>query len=167
MSAPDAELDRRAKVARHAHHEAGHAVAAVTVGATITDIQLANVDWDYPGNSMGVGKVTYRHPDRYVSDHAFITFAGPWAAARWSVEHDPDVDGDLTAAEVVAWWDAEDGDADAYAKFADDDKYETAWAELLEARWPAICAVAELLIDGQTVEDDNVEAIVGRTQGGN
>jgi hypothetical protein len=43
----------------------------------------------------------------------FVTFAGPWAEAMWTVEHDPDVD-ELDEALDYAWADNSDGD---FAKY--------------------------------------------------
>ena len=77
--------------ARHAHHEAGHAVAAVARGGELVDVFLGTAYWsivdstaDTPGGTV--------HRAAWAAQ-PFVTFAGPWAEARWTVENDPDVAG--------------------------------------------------------------------------
>src|SRR6201997_4156082 len=76
-------------MARHAHHEAGHAVAAGAAGGQLVDVFLGVVDWstcDDGADTAGgtVHCTAWEH-------QPFVTFAGPWAEATWVVENDPEV----------------------------------------------------------------------------
>lgn len=55
-----------------AFHEAGHAVAAVALGGRV---HLARVDGDHPDTE---------HEQLPAGMQAAITYAGPWAGARWT-----------------------------------------------------------------------------------
>ena len=106
-----------------------------------------------------------------------MTFAGPWATAKWTVEHDPEVD-DFDPALELAWDDQYDGDG---AKYRARVEMLTVVGVQLEfpslvttapgstsgstsriRLWPAVCEVAALLIDGQPVTHDDVLAAVER-----
>ncbi len=83
-------IDRAAIIAnaetRIAHHEAGHAVAAVARGGELLSITLGKVDWD------GDPELDEPGGCRHISDPRnapFVTFAGPWAEARWQTTQDP------------------------------------------------------------------------------
>ncbi|MCZ0731865.1 hypothetical protein [Mycolicibacterium iranicum] len=159
--------------ARHAHHEAGHAVAAVYRGSRLVRVFLGTADWstfDMSGDTPGGTEHISRREQQ-----PFITFAGPWAEAKWTTETDDDVD-DMDDALEFAWLDNADGDADKYAgrvQELDDAaahlgfhfvgrSWEFDWSDELEELWPAICEVAALLIDGKTVTHDHVKAAVDR-----
>ena len=93
MTKPDAELVAAMSAyttARSAHHEAGHAVAAVFRGGELRAVHLGHVDWSTFDNSADrPGETHHRTRPEF---QPFVTFAGPWATARWTVEHDPEVD---------------------------------------------------------------------------
>jgi hypothetical protein len=157
---------------RLAHHEAGHVVAAVARGGELISVHLGYADWstmelsgDIPGEA---------HYQINWETQPFVTFAGVWAEARWTVEHDPEVDDIDDALEYA--WDNSDGDA---AKYGERVKLFTAatahlgfpvgapvwewdWCEELEMWWPAICEVAALLIDGKPVTHDDVDSAIAR-----
>ncbi|KUH90619.1 hypothetical protein [Mycobacterium sp. IS-1556] len=156
--------------ARHAHHEAGHAVAAVARGGTLVDIYLGHADWsttdeiaDTPGGTV--------HESRW-EDQPFVTFAGPCATAMWILHNDPDVD-DLGEA-LAFGWDEEDHDREKYDARVEPLQtaaaelgfplpwlpWESEWCDELEELWPAIEQVAALLIDGQPVDHRVVAELV-------
>lgn len=163
--------------ARHAHHEAGHAVAAVYRGSTLVRVFLGTADWssldmstDTPGGTEHVSRR---------ENQPFITFAGPWAEARWSVENDPDYagDDDMDSALEDAWENNTDGDTVRYQDRVDELQslamqlggfcsvgavWEWHWSNELDELWPAICEVAALLIGGRTVTHDLVKAAIDR-----
>src|SRR5690242_3563390 len=76
--------------ARTAHHEAGHAVAAVARGGTLHSIDLGYVDWFSDDTSRDRPATTHHSSEKW--NYPFITFAGPWAEAMWTVENDSEVD---------------------------------------------------------------------------
>ena len=178
MTKPDAELVAAVSAdttARSAHHEAGHAVAAVFRGGELLAVHLGHVDWSTFDNSADRPGETHHRTRREVQP--FVTFAGPWATARWTVEHDPEVD-DFDQALELAWNDQYDGDGAKYRArvekltlaaaqlgFPSVGRYcpwEYEWTQELDLLWPAVCEVAALLIDGQPVTHDDVLAAVER-----
>jgi hypothetical protein len=156
---------------RHAHHEAGHAVAAVARGGFLVEIVLPEVDWssdDIDADAPGYA----RHQTKPVNA-PFVTFAGPWAEARWSVEHDPEIDS-LDDALDYAWINQSDGDGERYDGFVNalDEvaasiglspvgrAWEWEWRDELDELWPAVCAVAAALLAGEVVTHERVQAAV-------
>ncbi|PJE01734.1 hypothetical protein [Mycobacterium sp.] len=177
MTDPDpAAVERvsREDRSRKAHHEAGHAVAAVARGGRLISVHLGHVDWstedgsgDQPGETQ---HLTHRQ------NAPFVTFAGPWAQAMWTVDHDTDVD-DVDEALEYAWFDNDDGDNTKYTDLtrqledvagliglplAGARPWEYGWTLELEQLWRAICEVAELLIDDRNPTHADVEAAIAR-----
>jgi hypothetical protein len=93
-----AAVEARAR-SRQAHHEAGHAVAAVARGGKLIAVWLGTVDWSKDSSADTPGGTRHRTPS---AGQPFVTFAGPWAGAMWTVEHDDDVD-DFYEALESAW----------------------------------------------------------------
>ena len=169
-------IDRDAVIAaaasRLAHHEAGHAVAAVARGGYLVEIFLGEVDWTTDGGDDVPGHT--RHQTKPVNA-PFVTYAGPWATAKWTVENDPDVD-DFDNALEYAWDDAADGDALKYGGAVDQlnefaqqlglgwvgAAWEADWHWELEELWPVICEIAALLLRGETVTHDDVMTSIGK-----
>jgi thymidylate synthase len=143
-------------------------VAAVASGGALIDVFLGTADW----STYDVSADT-QHYSTWATQ-PFVTFAGPWAEARWTLEHEPDVD-DLDEALDYAWDDNGDGDTAKYESRVDvlDEvaavqgfspvgrAWEHDWGEQLEAVWPVICRVAAMLIDGQHVSHDVVQSLLG------
>lgn len=138
-----------------AHHEAGHAMAAVMRGA-----QLHYVSITADGDSLG-----FTHFTGKCCDRAFITYAGPWAEARaqWPTNdlNDEDNDGNTFADHVVGAFLANiDGDAEVYQSALKSESLgpadpallavrEGAWGRELQRVWPVIQRTARLLqVDG-------------------
>jgi hypothetical protein len=158
--------------ARHAHHEAGHAVAAVARGGKLTDVFLGTVDWSTLDCSADTSGGTV-HRTAY-ADQPFVTFAGPWFEAKWTVESDSGVE-DFNEALEYSRGD-NPGDTDKYenrvaeldsvaAKLGFslvDRAWEAEWADELEPLWPAVCEVATMLVNGQCVTHEAVLAAVDR-----
>jgi hypothetical protein len=159
--------------ARGAHHEAGHAVAAVARGGKLKRISLGTVDWSTPDGSADTNGFTV-HETAY-AEQPFVTFAGPVAEAWWAVEHDDDVD-DLSEALEYAWLNNTDGDTAKYEYrvamlegvaaqlgFSRVGRaWEDEWFDGLEPLRPAVREVAALLIDGDSVTHEVVQAAVDR-----
>ena len=154
-----------------AHHEAGHAVAAVSRGGS----RLTAVTLD--PDRHGEGLTRSRHKP---VDDAFITYAGPWAEARhaWHQDlqtgaADQDFDfGDYLFAVII---DQPDDAAVILAAEREEEKFRAllhpedrervtpqrvVWGQELEQKWPVIQAVAARLLEGRTVTHDAVLALV-------
>ena len=157
--------------ARHAHHEAGHAVAVIVRGGTLIDVFLGTADWSTDDTSADTPGGT-RHQTEFPAE-PFVTFAGPWAEAMWTVEHYDHVD-ELWEALDFAWQNNSDGDTVKYEARVSllsaaaaqlgfpiiGRDWEVDWAAELEPLWPAVCQVAALLIDNQSVTHDVVQSLV-------
>ncbi|MDN4520521.1 hypothetical protein JN086_14355 [Mycolicibacterium austroafricanum] len=172
-----AEVDHRAhavqKILRQtARHEAGHAVAVVVRGGYLEELLFVDPHFaDQTAIRTGIAR--HRTPDEH---QPFVTFAGPWAQAKWMVEHDPDVD-DFDEALDFAWeWDGAEVDLDSDAaryvqRFADlaqgtdhsvdSRQWEIAWMEELEGLWPVITEVAILMLSSR-VTHAMVEEVLRR-----
>jgi hypothetical protein len=170
-----AEVARNSLV-RHAHHEAGHAVAAVARGGELVSVWLGEVsDWSDPGSNETTGGT--RHQTDWL-DQPFVTFAGVWAEATWNAANDPDLaDTDFDEVLGFAWNDNSEGDAAKY-----DDRlamlraaaksfgfgefigtiWEYGWADELTELWPAITEVAQCLINREPVKHESVADAVRR-----
>lgn len=175
MSAPDPKVIAQI-MARNAHHEAGHAVAIVLVGAELVHVWIATdwppTDWDSAGGNTRSRQQPHHQP--------FTTFAGPWAEAMWRATHEPDFDGlaDLEWALEAAWEETADGDAEVYDRLVAELNEEAAsrgfgtigraweddWIDQLTPMWPAVCEVAQWLIDGQTVTHAMVAGAIARAR---
>ncbi|MGB5113533.1 MAG: hypothetical protein WBO08_18705 [Mycobacterium sp.] len=156
---------------RQCHHEAGHAVAVAARGGTITRIVVVD---PATAADTDVGYVLHRTAARHQS---FVTFAGPWAEASWSVLHDPDQGGQFDAALDLAWGNNSDGDGARYAAVVDrlvdaaaalglpavGRAWEGDWCGELEDLWPAIRAVATQLAAGTAVDHAAVVAALAET----
>lgn len=156
---------------RHAHHEAGHAVAAVARGGYLLEIVLGQADWS--NDDLDADTPGYTSHRTEPENAPFVTFAGPWATAMWMVENDPDVDSFDDAMEY-AWDDSVDGDTAKYGGLVDqlNDEahrlglghvgalWEDEWCGELEELWPVIRAVAAMLLRGETVTHDVVLAAI-------
>jgi hypothetical protein len=167
-----AAIDALAR-SRHAHHEAGHAVAAVARGGTLIRVSLGTVDWSTPDESADTpGETEHRTT---FANQPFVTFAGPWAEAMWTVEDDDDLD-ELYEALDYAWQKNSDGDTEKYESRIEmlsgaaeilgfsriGRLWEVDWVDELDALWPAVCETAAMLLDGQSVTHDDVLAAVNR-----
>jgi hypothetical protein len=153
---------------RTAHHEAGHAVAAVMRGGDVhhlklgdpTDAGLLDVDRE----SIGVTRNT---SDSW--NVPFVAFAGPWAQWRHRKETGETEDWDL----VWDWLDAgSDNGWDPLGDYTlmDYDNLTEAqialWIEELEPHWPAIVAVAAIALAGDPVNTEVVEALIDQNRDG-
>lgn len=154
MSAVDLDRINRNATARHAHHEAGHAVAAVALGAELVDVYLGTVDWsDEFGANDTPGGTVHRTP---VSLQPFVTYAGPWAEAKWAANCGGC---ELSDALFNAWGESADGDGEKYAQRPLTIAQESQWEAVLESLWPAIGVVARLLVaDGKLTVDGRLKA---------
>lgn len=140
---------------RHAHHEGGHAVAAVVKGGRLIEIVLGIADWTTSDDNDELGYV--HHQTRW-ADKPFVTYAGIWAEAMWYTEHDGD---DLFDALEYVMLENSDGDtAKIDERFGDDRWPEREWMADLEPLWPVVKQVAALLIDGVEVTHEIVEDLL-------
>lgn len=153
-----------------AHHEAGHAVAAVMRGGSaLTGISVHN---------DGTGLTNHRS---HTWDGPFIAYGGLWAEARFGWPADvpvtaEDEDGCVFGDHVTAVWLTQPDDAAiVLAKFDHLEGLGTdlrrtleagtlrTWDTELEAVWPVVQWVAARLLDGHTPGDESVrEAVEAR-----
>ena len=167
-----------------AHHEAGHAVAAVMRGGS----SLRSIDMENAHN----GHATTWHRSKPV-DAPFIAYAGPWAEARYQWPDAIPLDGlddeGLTFDDHVAGVMLQQSE-DAAAVAPNDAQYRAfrqsvadmsanppphydelvrsvegsgpydVWQRELVRAWPAIQAVAARLVAGDDLEDDDVRQLV-------
>jgi len=94
--------------ARIAHHEAGHAVAAVARGGRLIGVWVNDIDWTVLPLDADIGKGGTATCTAAFEDQPFAYYAGPWAEAMWTCQNDPDVD-DFDEALEYAWDDNTDG----------------------------------------------------------
>lgn|GEM_PF-5865566 len=140
-----------------AFHEAGHVVAYLMWGIPFSAATIVPADEHLLGlvaPSPGPVRMTFAGP--------FLSFAGPWAQARAAWPTGLPVDSDegefsfddyLTSAFLAG--DQRDFDeCGSYGQDAHDLR-----AGELEREWPAGCAVAEALLDLETITHDKAEAL--------
>jgi excisionase family DNA binding protein len=157
-----------------AHHEAGHAVAAVMRGGgELVSITIEPTD-EYAGHTQ-----TRLKP--WSDDAAFVTYAGPWAEARfqWPLPtlHGDDDDGCTFEDYIIAaFLNNIDGDGKQYRDDLDRERQgygkhydrlvnvarrEQFWSTReLEGVWPVMQSVAALLLAGDTVDHDVVDGLL-------
>ncbi len=152
LTLADLTDDERRRL-RTAVHEAGHAVAATALGGRISTAVVCD------GKRSGVlGKTV--HDEVSEGYWPMITYAGPWAEARWLAHGRPtmrDVFGVLGTT----------GHLDDRALSASGAFTEGALVvPLIERCWPAVVTVAQkLILDGE-VRHEDVCAALGLTDGG-
>lgn len=157
---------------RHAHHEAGHAVAAVARGGILEAIVLGTAEWtrlddyaDTPGWTRHVSAPAHQ---------PFVTYAGPWAEAMWEFENEPGSE-DFCEILLLAWAENSDGDTAKYERTVASLEqiakalglggvvgraWEQDWEQELDDLWPVICEIAMALECGEAVSHERiVEAI--------
>jgi len=175
---PVTDLDRIAAAkasaaSRLAHHEAGHAVAAVARGGRVVEISLGSSDWSTADTTADEpGYVVHRTTE---TNAPFVTFAGPWAEAMWMVEIDGECE-DIYEALELAWTNSPDGDGEKYGQRVAElhaaaeliglhplgTPWEADWEQELAELWPAVCEIADALLSGETVTDEVVTAALPR-----
>jgi hypothetical protein len=147
-----------------AHHEAGHAVAAVLCGGTVHHLKLA-VDLSDAGlldpdrELIGVTRLTSASRDA-----PFVSFAGPWAQWRHGTEtgsddYDTDLSDWLHLDDEITGRDDPHGDYTAMDFDNLSDELIDVWTRELERLWPMIAAVAALALDGQPVNTAVIELL--------
>jgi hypothetical protein len=145
-----------------AHHEAGHAIAALMRGGG----EVTSITIDPTADYMGCAGVRSKS-----FDTPFIIFAGPWAEARcqWTGDTLDGLDDDgceFIDHVTAAFMSNSDGDGTVYGEALEHDVYElarrsgflaeggmevdreTAWSEELERMWPVVQLLAERLLIG-------------------
>jgi hypothetical protein len=154
----------------NAHHEAGHAVAAVLRGGVVEHIALGDPTDDglLDAHRELVGRT--RHTSA-PADWPFIAFAGPWA--EWRIETER---GDADGMDLWDWLDTDwlnQCDDDPFSDYAligydDEDGLSDAsldvWTREIEPHWPAIAAVAAAALAGNPVNTAVIAAIIERWQ---
>jgi hypothetical protein len=166
-----------------AHHEAGHAVAALMRGGG----ECHGITLEPTGTHWGM---TRTRTKMFVDDAAFSTYAGPWADARaqWPAglpidEHDDDGGYWFHERVTETFEDNGDDDLENYEPAWENDPvqqairsgkltlpegcppmtqewYEAKWSRELEDVWPVIQALATRLLDVRTMTGDEVTKLV-------
>lgn len=148
-----------------AHHEAGHAVAAVLRGGDVHHLKLGDPTdaglLDADRELVGAARVTLDP-----GDVPFMAFAGPWAEWRLGTETGETADWDL----VWDWLDCDSAGmmCDPLSDYSlmDYDNLTEAqialWVKELGPQWPAIVAVAAVALAGDPVNTEVVKALIER-----
>jgi hypothetical protein len=162
--------------AREAYRLAAQAVAVIVTGGKVKYIRLGNVNFSTDDESADTPSVI-RHRTAH-ADQPYVWFAGLRASAMWLCWYEGD---DIDTATEAAWYDhmggpSLEGIADKYESRFDElverfgsTAYERAWEgewdEELERLDLAVCELASMLIDGQPVTHEDVQAAVDRCLG--
>jgi hypothetical protein len=157
----------------NAHHEAGHAVAAVLRGGDVIHIALGDPTDDGLIDAEREMVARTRHASAR-PDWPFIAFAGLWA--QWRIETER---GDAEDLDLDEWLDTDRncqlGEPDPFGDYAmmgydDDDGIPVAriegWQREIEPHWSAIVAVAAEVLAGHPVSTDTITAILANTLDG-
>ena len=159
-------------------HEAGHAVACLMRGGgTFTSVTIERTD-DYLG-------CTFTRLKQW--DSQFVSYAGPWAEARaqWPSDlsvgeldddggefndyivfalaaNPPDLQGyrEPTGEIAIAIRKALERDCGDETIRQMDVARDEIWDRQLEDMWPVMLSVAQMLIDGQAVNDEVVRSLI-------
>lgn len=174
MTGPELERFYAHERRQTAHHEAGHAVAAVVRGGTFHGFTLE------PTLSHDGGVYVTQEPEH----RDFVIFAGPWADARadWGDRPLTDVDGSgLTFHDYLrASMRSNGSDLELYAPEIDQTELfysglygeETVeiplarddfWYAELESYWPTIKAVAAIALRGEQITVEYVQGLLRPT----
>jgi hypothetical protein len=165
--------DDAQKLYINACHEAGHAIAALMRGGEIDSVSIEPTD-----ETLGLTRITVN--EMYGS---FVIYAGVWAEARsqWPLPTLDGVnDGKLFEDYVERAWMTNlhgqggvgDGELYIWALAEEEDNgllfdregREIIWGrEDLESHWPAIQAVAEMLVRDRTVTGEAVKQVLKNT----
>jgi hypothetical protein len=153
--------------ARHAHQVAGHAVAVVVRGWRLREVQLGSINFSTDDEAADI-PWRLRHTTPY-ADRPFFIFAGVWASAMWTCQ-DEDVDYDTAmyvarddAGAITEEYESRVEEFAARLGFDPNSRpWEMDWCDELEPLWPAVCDVAAMLLDGQPVAHEDVQAAVNR-----
>lgn len=136
-------------------HEAGHAVAAVALGAQLRSAVVTR------SRVTGTEGLTTLTPDGLPPGREpEIAYAGPWSQARWRAGRSPNQRQMLAVL-------GGSGYKDERALIASGGTYLGAGIKpLLERCWPAVVRVAQQLHKGGEVTEADVLAALGVTDGG-
>lgn len=150
-----------------AHHEAGHAMAAVMRGGS--SLRGVTIDVDRPGHGLTLHRTA-------PWDNGFVAYAGPWAEARYLWGSGPlderDDDGCTFSDCVVGVLLHQPGDAAMWGAWLHEPAQENArqamadvgmtfapeevWDRELELVWPEIQTLAQRIRAGEVVTDAEV-----------
>jgi hypothetical protein len=140
----------------------------VARGWRLREVRLGSVNFSTDDESADA-PWRIRHTTPY-SDRPFFIFSGLWASAMWVCHYE---DADYNDAMCAAWLDNIEGITEEYEsrdeelaeRYGSDPvkrAWEWDWYDELHSLWPAICEVAVMLLDGQSVTHDDVLAAVNR-----
>jgi hypothetical protein len=110
------------------------------------------------------------------ADHPFITFAGSWAQATWTLEHDAVADTDNFDDALAEALEDSNGKYQMYVEGLEavaatlgfgpiGRGWELFWIDELEPLRSAVCQVAAMLVGGQMVTHDIVRALLPPDEG--
>ncbi|MGX9297740.1 M50 family metallopeptidase [Tsukamurella paurometabola] len=153
-----------------AHHEAGHAIAAVMRGGS--SLRSVTIDLNQPGHGLTLHRSA-------PWDFGFIAYAGPWAEARflWGERPFDERDEDdcdfsdyvvgvlVNQPDDAAVWRAWRNDPVQVAVRREMDRHgldsqpEDIWHYELESVWPQIQTLAHRIRAGEAVTDDEVREL--------
>jgi hypothetical protein len=136
-----------------AFHEAGHAIMAVALGVTVQSAAVAQ-----GARSRPHGHTAFK--DHLPIGHdAAVTYAGPWAQARWRVGRRPGM------AEISRVLDASESDYKALCA-AGGTEAAAGVEPLLERCWGSVTTLARKLYRDGEARHDDVCAALGLTDCG-
>jgi hypothetical protein len=160
-------------MALQAHQLAGQAVAVALIGSKLKHLQLGRINFSTDDESADI-PCELRHDTGY-AERPFVWFAALRASTMWLCWYQ---DVDFDTAMDVSWINntegrSRDGIGDEYEKHFEElserfgstpleRAWEGKWDEDLEPFDLAVCEIAEMMIDGQPVTHEDVQAAVDR-----
>jgi hypothetical protein len=158
--------------AQQAHQLGGEAIAVVIKGGIVEDIRLGNINFSIDDENATIpSEIRHTTAD---AEHPLVWFAGIRASALWLCWYG---DTEIDAAMDGTWFNntgpLKDGIADKYESRVDElaerfgstpteRAWEGMWDEQLQRFDLAVCEVAAMLINGQQVTHQDVQAAVDR-----
>jgi ATP-dependent Zn protease len=149
-----------------AFHEAGHAVAALSVGLKVVSITIERTVRGGSNWQIFAGLTQVHLDEADAQRTALVYLAGPAASKRYRDEYQPGMDEDFLAADRAI--DAAAGECRSISAYAHRRArialhVRAAALHIAEGYWPEVSAIANALLELKTIEGDAVVRIFERS----